>query len=81
MTTTYVDWNQKDNSEPTFYSCIRQMVPKGESWSCVKDVYQDYRLGKEEYLITKVPALLPSILHKPYLTVSLSAPVNIVDPK
>ena len=88
-----VEWNPKQSPDPTFYSCIRPVQPKGETWSCVKGLcyqvpnlelsakYQNYQIGKEEFLITSVPHYIPSLLHKPYLTLSLSNPVKIIVPK
>lgn len=75
----HADLNPKRNPEPTYYSCIRPVKPKGKVWTCVKGSYKTNKLEKEEFLITTVPAYVPSLLHKPYLTVSLSNPVKIVE--
>ena len=81
MELLHTDWNPKQNPEPTYYSCIRPVQPKGTSWVCVKGLFQEYTSGQEEFQITSVPAYVPSLLHKPYLTVSLSNPVKIMSPK
>ena len=84
----YEYWNPKQKPDHTYYSCIRQNSSKESGWRCAaeesllaKELYKNYHPGKEEFQVASVPAYIPSLLHKQYLTLSLSASVKIVESK
>lgn len=84
----YEYWNPKQKPDHTYYSCIRQNSVKESVWRCAaeesllaKKLYQNYQPEKEEFQVTSVPSYIPSLLHKPYLTLSLSSSVKIIEYK
>ena len=72
----HVDWNPKPNPEPTFYSCVKKK--RSDPWICRKGLSYTVIPKNYEVIVTSVPDAVPSILHKPYLTLSLSSSVQIL---